>query len=89
MVALIVLQNSTDSENAQSLCAEMCPGSSHDAYQAITIKAEVLSVVKEEDPLGVPFPEIKAEPEVSCVSVSMLGRFHKYRFSLFYELLLQ
>jgi hypothetical protein len=81
---LVVLQNPTDSENAQSLCTETCPASSHDAYQAITIKAEVLSAVEEEDPLAVPFPEIKAEPEVSCVSVSMLGGFHKYRYSLFY-----
>jgi hypothetical protein len=66
MVALVVLQNLTDSENVQSLCTEMCPASSHDAYQAINIKAEVLSdLEEEEDPHAVPFPVIKAEPEVS------------------------
>jgi hypothetical protein len=44
----------------------------------------------EEDPLAVPFPGgIKAEPEVSCVSMPMLGRFHKYRYPSFYELLQQ
>jgi hypothetical protein len=84
MVALVVLQNLTDSENVQSLCTEMCPASSHDAYQAINIKAEVLSDAEEEDPHAKTFPGIKAEPEVSCVSVSMLGGFHKYRYYLFY-----
>jgi hypothetical protein len=68
----------------------MCPASSHDTNQAISIKVEVLSdVEEEEDPLATIFPEIKAEPEVSYVSVSMLGGFHKYRYSLFYERLLQ
>jgi hypothetical protein len=86
---LAVLQNLDDSENVRSLCSETCPASSHDAYQAINIKAEVLSdVEEEEDPLAVTSPGIKAEPEVSCVSVTMLGGFHKYRHSLFYELFL-
>jgi hypothetical protein len=55
------------------------------------MKAEVLSdVEEEEDPLAITFPGgIKAEPEVSCVCLSMLGQFHKYRHFLFYELLLQ
>jgi hypothetical protein len=54
----------------------MSPGASQDAYQAISVKAEVPSDAEaEEDPLAITFPGgIKAEPEVSCVSVSMLGR---------------
>jgi hypothetical protein len=71
--ALVVLQNLTDSEKEQGLCNEMSPAASQDAYQAISVKAEVLSDVEEEDPLAVPFPELKAEPEVSCVSVSMIN----------------
>jgi hypothetical protein len=62
----------------RGLCSEICPAASHDAYQAISIKSEVPSDAEaEEDPLAIPFPAgIKAEPEVSCVSVSMLSRFH-------------
>jgi hypothetical protein len=68
----------------------MCPASSQDAYQAISIKAEVLSDAEaEEDPLAITSPGMKAEPEVSCVSLSMLGRFHKDRYLSFYKLLLQ
>jgi hypothetical protein len=89
-VALLVLQNLRDSENVQGLCGEICPASSRDAYQAIGIKAEVPSDVEaEEDPDPMTFPGIKAEPEVSCVSVSMLGGFHKYIYPSFYELSLQ
>jgi hypothetical protein len=75
---LVVLQNVADSEKERSLCSEMSPAASHDAYQAISIKSEVPSDAEaEEDPLAITFPAgIKAEPEVSCVSVSMLGRFH-------------
>jgi hypothetical protein len=41
------------------------------------MKAEILSdVEEEEDPLAITSQGIKAEPGVSCVSVSMLGRFH-------------
>jgi hypothetical protein len=52
------------------------------------VKAEVPSDADaEEDPLAIPFPGgIKAEPEVSCVSMPMLGRFHKDRYPSFYEL---
>jgi hypothetical protein len=82
LIALVVLQNLTDSENVRGLCTEIV--SSHDAYQAIRIKAEALSdVEEEEDRVPTTFPLIKAEPEVSCVSVSTLGGFHKYRYSLF------
>jgi hypothetical protein len=88
---LVVLQKLTDSENVQGPCTKICPASSHDVYQAISIKAEVLSDVEEEDPVPITFPGIKAEPEVSCFSMSTLGGFHKYRYkySLFYKLLLQ
>jgi hypothetical protein len=56
----------------------MSPASSKDGYQAISVKTEVLSDAEaEEDSLAITFPGgIKAEPEVSCVSVSMLGGFH-------------
>jgi hypothetical protein len=54
------------------------------------MKADVLSdVEEEEDPVPVALPGIKAEPEVSCVPVSMVGGFHKYRYSLYYRLLLE
>jgi hypothetical protein len=83
-------ENPTDSENVHGLCTEMCPASSHDAYQTISITAEVPSAAEEgKDPVPLTFVGIKAEPEVSCGFVSMLGGFHKYRYSLFYELLLQ
>jgi hypothetical protein len=77
-VGLVVLQNLADSEKECSPCSEMSPAASQDAYQAIRMKAEVLSDAEaEEDPLAITFPGgIKAEPEVSCVSVSVLGRFH-------------
>jgi hypothetical protein len=54
----------------------MCPVSSHDAYPAVLVKAEVLSdAEEEEDCAPLTFVGIKAEPEVSCVSVSMLWNF--------------
>jgi hypothetical protein len=97
---LVVLQDPTASENVQGLCTEICPAFTHDAYQAISVKAEVLSdieeeedpltaevlsrIEEEEDPLAIPFPGgIKVEPEVSCVTVYMLGAFHKFRYSMF------
>ncbi|XP_023727887.1 gastrula zinc finger protein XlCGF71.1-like [Cryptotermes secundus] len=59
--------NPTDSENVQGPCTEICQASSRDAYQAISIKAETLSDVREEeeeeDPLTIKFPGRKAEPE--------------------------
>jgi hypothetical protein len=72
-VALIVLQNLTDSEKQRGMDSEMSPAFSQDSYQAISVKAEVPSDAEaEEDPLA----GMKAEPEVSCASVSMLGQFH-------------
>jgi hypothetical protein len=86
--AFLDLQNPADLERiyVQGLCTEIFSSSSHDAYQAISIKAEVPSdAEEEEDPLAITFQGgIKAEPEVSCVSVSLLGGFHKYRYPPFY-----
>jgi hypothetical protein len=87
--AFINLQNPTDLESVQvrGLCSEICPASSHDAYQAISIKAEVLlDAEAEEDPLAITFPGgIKAEPEVSSVPMCMLAGFHEYRYHAFYR----
>jgi hypothetical protein len=71
------------------------PASFHDTYQAISAKAEEMSGAKEEEDLApTTFPEIMAEREVSCVSVSTLVGFPKYMYLFFfyehsvYELLL-
>jgi hypothetical protein len=65
IIAFIVLQNLMDLEKVRDLCNEMCPASSCDAYQAVTIKAEVFSNADEEEyPVRITFPEIKAELEV-------------------------
>jgi hypothetical protein len=88
--ALVVLQNSTDLEKLQGPQSEICPASSHDAYQAISIKVEKLSDLEDEDDLTpTAFPGIKAEREVSCNSVSVLAGFHRYGYPSFYKLLLQ
>jgi hypothetical protein len=43
---------------------------SDDANQAMNIKAEETSDVEvDEGPVPITFPEIKAEPEVSCMSL--------------------
>jgi hypothetical protein len=48
-------------------CGETYPAS-HDATQAVNIKAEEVSDAREEaDPVGITTQEIKAEPEVSCM----------------------
>jgi hypothetical protein len=87
---LFALQNPADLETVLGLHSEICPTSSHDACLASSIKAEVLSDAEaEEDPVPLTFVGIKAEPEVSSVSVSMLGGFHKYRYPLFSKLLLE
>jgi hypothetical protein len=42
----------------------------HDASQAMAIKAEEVSDAKEEeDPMPIMIQEVKAEPEVSCMSL--------------------
>jgi hypothetical protein len=79
--ALFVSQNLADSEEGQSLCSEIRPASSHDACHAKSIKAEEVCDAEEEKyPVPVTFERIKAEPEVSCVSVTMLSGFYKYRY---------
>jgi hypothetical protein len=82
---LVVLQNLADSEKIQDL-SEICPATSHDAYQAVGIKAEVFSDAEEEEEYPIPetFLGIKVEPEVSCVSVRWISEIHRY--PLFYEL---
>jgi hypothetical protein len=85
---LLVLQNAAGLERVhlQGRCNETCPASSQDAYQAISIKAEVLSDAEtEEDPLANAYPGIKVEPQVSCDYVCKLGGFHKYKYPSFYK----
>jgi hypothetical protein len=63
---MMVLQNYTDFGNAvPGPCAETCT-TSHDATQAMNINSEVVS---DEDPVQITLPEIKAEPEVSSMSL--------------------
>jgi hypothetical protein len=88
--ALVVLQNLTGSKKKRDLHSEMSGASSQDTYQAISVKYEVLSDAEaEEDPHPIKFPGTIIEPKVSCVSVFMLGGFHKYRYPSLYEILLQ
>jgi hypothetical protein len=83
-----------DLEKVRSLHSEICPASSHNTYPAVSIKAEVFSDAEEEEyPEPLTFVGIEAEPEVSCVSVSMLWGFTNGYLSFcnhsIYELLLQ
>jgi hypothetical protein len=60
------------------LCSETCTSPSPDGNGGINVKSEEVSDVKvEEDPVPISFPRIKAEREVSCMSVCpLLGTFH-------------
>jgi hypothetical protein len=72
-MALFVLQDVTDLEKAQGLCGEIYTASSHDVTHAVSIKTEEFSDAEVvEVPAAITFTGIKDEPEVSCVSVSML-----------------
>jgi hypothetical protein len=72
---LIVLQDPADFEKVQSLCSEICPASSHDAYQAISIQAEILPYAEEEEyPVPITLPRIKAKRKVSCVHVRWISQ---------------
>jgi hypothetical protein len=76
---IVFLQNYTDLEEVvPGLCCEMHP-TSDAANQTMNIKAEEVSDV-EENTEPVTFRKIKAEPEVSCMSVcvSLLRRYHTY-----------
>jgi hypothetical protein len=66
---MMVLQNYTNSENILvGPYGETYPAC-HDGNQAMNIKAEEVSDAEEEaDPVPITFPEVKAEPEVSCRS---------------------
>jgi hypothetical protein len=62
------LQSYTNSENVSvGPYGEIYP-TSHDADQAVKVKAETTSDAEEEDdPVPITFSELKAESEVSCV----------------------
>jgi hypothetical protein len=62
------LQSYTYSENLSvGPYGETYPAS-HDANQAMNVKAEAAShAEEEEDPVPITFKKMKAEPEVSCV----------------------
>jgi hypothetical protein len=66
----MVLQNSTNAETVLvGPCGETY-AASHDANQAVNVKAEEVSDVQEEaDPMGITIQEMKGEPEVSCMFV--------------------
>jgi hypothetical protein len=67
----VVLQNCFNLErDVPGSCSETCPASSHDANRDINIKVEPVSDVEEEDPFK--FRRMKAEHEVSCMSVCLL-----------------
>ncbi|XP_023707399.1 uncharacterized protein LOC111864405 isoform X2 [Cryptotermes secundus] len=61
-------ENCTNSENALvGPFGETYPAP-HDANQVMNVKAEAVSYAEEEeDPVPITFPEMKAEPEVSCM----------------------
>jgi hypothetical protein len=67
---MMVFQNYTDFWNAvPGPCAETYT-TSHDATQAMNIKSEEVSNVgEEEDLVQITLPKIKAEPEVSSMSL--------------------
>jgi hypothetical protein len=51
----------------------------HDANQNMSIKVEDVSdTEQEEDHVQLRFSGLKTEHVVSCMSMSLLGRFHKY-----------
>jgi hypothetical protein len=77
----MVLQNCMDFLKIEpSSISETCPVSSHDGNLFTDIKVEKASDTQEvEDPLLITLPGIKAEHEVSCMSVCLLlGTSHRY-----------
>jgi hypothetical protein len=78
---MMVLQNCTNSENVLVGPYGETYAACQDANQALNIKAEGVSDAEEDtDPVPKTIPEIKVEPEVSCMSVYVhcsLGRYHK------------
>jgi hypothetical protein len=66
---VMVLQNCTNSAMERDPCGEPNP-TYGDASQAINIEVEEASDAEEEEgPVPITFPEIKAEPEVRCMSL--------------------
>jgi hypothetical protein len=78
---MVVLQNCADLEkDVRVPCTETCPVSSHDVDHFLSIKVEdALDIKEEKVPVPLTCQAIKAECEVSCMSVCpLLSRFHKY-----------
>jgi hypothetical protein len=75
IIAFDALQNLADLDKVRGLCNDICPASSRDAYQAVSIKAEVFGDAEDEEyPVRTTFLGIKAETEVSCVSVRWISQ---------------
>lgn len=66
----VVLQRYTDSESIlEGPYGETYPAC-HDGDQAMNVKTEDMSATKPEvDPVPITFQKIKAEPQVSCMSL--------------------
>jgi hypothetical protein len=79
--SMVVLWNCLDSQkDVPGSHSEACPSSPHSGDQAVDIKVEEFSDVEvRDDPAPKTFMGIKAEHEVSCVSVCpLLGICHSY-----------
>jgi hypothetical protein len=68
---MVVLQDSLDSQKDEpGSHSEACPSWSHDVDQAVNIKVEEFSDIDDgEDPVPMTVIGIKAEHEVSCMSL--------------------
>jgi hypothetical protein len=79
--AVVLLQNCMDlQKDTEGSCSKTYPVS-HDANQIMSIKVEGVSDAaeeEEEDYVQLRSSGIKTEHEVSHMSVSLLGRFHRY-----------
>lgn len=66
------LQDESDAEeDLPDFYEESCPLSSQDEYQVMTMKGEEVSDMQEEAVcVPIPWHAVKAECEVSCISVS-------------------
>jgi hypothetical protein len=69
-IGAVVLQICTDIlKDETGLCSKMCP-TSLDGSQAIDVKFQKSSDVEEDDdPVAITFPALKADHEVSCMSM--------------------
>jgi hypothetical protein len=76
---LVVLQNGTDLENGlPGLCSETCRVSSQDTDQVMHIKVDEVSGLQDKVPVVVTWQAIKAEHEVSFMSLCPLAnRFNR------------